>query len=103
MTFEEIGHQLHAKYSRGEALTEEEQLQLNKWYASQDEKEFAALGINQEIDQETQLRQQIENALAQLVWLSEKIQKIASENESLKNENSILKQQLSSILGQQSA
>lgn len=96
------GKQLHDKASRGESLTAEEYAQLEEWYAVQDQAEIVALGLNEREKVQANLQAQIEDALAQLVKISSRIQQTASENESLRRENAALRQQLAHLLGSSS-
>ena len=96
------GKQLHDKASRGKSLTAEEHAQLEEWYAFQDQAEAAALGANEREKAQGNLQAQIEDALAQLVKISSRIQQTASENEALRRENTALRQQLAHLLGSSS-
>lgn len=95
MIKDDKGRELHDKVTRGEKLSEEENQQLENWYAQQDKMEAEG---HQDAIQESLfpgLQSQIEAALAQLVKLTGRIQKVAAENERLRNENAALLQRLS--------
>lgn len=47
MVPDELGKQLHDRVTRGEALTAEEQAQLEDWYATQDRAEADQLGLEE--------------------------------------------------------
>ncbi|MFZ2361409.1 MAG: hypothetical protein WA040_18850 [Anaerolineae bacterium] len=85
---------LHLRRSLGEALTADEQSDLNVWYAEQDQAETLALGLSSETNDLSPLKQQVDTILERIVATSQSIQAIASENEVLRRENMALRQQL---------
>mgnify|MGYP001374637904 CR=1 FL=1 len=85
---------LHLRRSLGEALTADEQSDLNVWYAEQDQAETLALGLCSETNDLSPLKQQVDTILERIVATSQSIQAIASENEVLRRENMALRQQL---------
>lgn len=95
MINDELGKVLHDKASRGEQLSETEQQQLETWYAHQDRLELEAIQLPTNDTPISDLQAQVEAAFEQLVKLSSRIQKVAAENEQLRNENAILLDQLS--------
>lgn len=94
MISEELGMQLHDRWTRGQTLTAEEQVQLEAWYQQQDAAEaqqlnqvFTAAGIED-------LQSQVEMALTQLAVAIQRVRQITAENERLRREISVLRQQL---------
>ena len=103
MIKDEKGKALHDKASRGEKLSEQEQRQLEDWYAQQDKMELESIQLSVGEESLSALQAQVEAALAQLVKLTNRIQQVASENEQLRNENTTLLNQLTKQLGQRPA
>ena len=103
MIKDEKGKALHDKASRGEKLSEQEQRQLEDWYAQQDKMELESIQLSVGEESLSDLQTQVEAALAQLVKLTNRIQQVASENEQLRNENTTLLYQLTKQLGQRLA
>ena len=101
MINDELGKVLHDQASRGEQLSETEQQQLEEWYAHQDRLELEAIQLPTNDTPISDLQSQVEAAFQQLVKLSNRIQKVAAENEQLRNENAILLDQLSQQFGRQ--
>ena len=101
MINDELGKALHDKASRGEQMSETEQQQLEEWYAYQDRLELEAIQLPTNDTPISDLQSQVEAAFEQLVKLSNRIQKVAAENEQLRNENAILLDQLSQQFGRQ--
>lgn len=94
MVSNETGKQLHDRATRGEVLSDEEQVQLKSWYATQDLAEANELGLTEMAEKLTALQAQIDAALAQLATATGRIQEIAEENEALRHENAVLRRQL---------
>ncbi len=103
MMEEEKGKALHDKASRGEKLSVQEKQQLDEWYAQQDQLEMANIQMVNDSVSQSGLQAQVKAALAQLVTLSNKIQRMASENEQLRSENTALLNQIAQRYGRQSA
>ena len=96
MISDELGIQLHDRVTRGEQLTNEEQKQLENWYALQDSHESSLLkSANSEPDV-SELRAQVEIVLSQLTAITQRIQQVTAENEILRREIAVLHQQLAS-------
>jgi len=95
MISDEIGRQLHNRSTLGEQLTNIEKEQLDAWYAKLDAIEGKLLGDNadSQIDLAT-LPTQIEASLNQLTFVTQRIQQISSENNALRQEIGVLRQQL---------
>lgn len=97
MTPDEIGMQLHDRSTRGEILTSAEQDQLEEWYALQDAQESYLLQEEEPLSDLSQLRMQVDTALAQLTAISQRIQTVTSENDALRKEIAVLQQQLMAV------
>ncbi len=95
MISNEIAKQLHDRFTRGTSLSVEEQAQLEEWYVFQDRVEGEILESTTPKSTLTTLQSQIETALNQLTAATTRIQEIASENETLRQEITILRRQLS--------
>lgn len=101
MISDKNGLELHDKASKGEALTEQEKAQLELWYSQLDSGEvFSKKAEEQSPDL---LKGQIETALVQLLKTTQRLQKIAAENEVIKRENQAIKLKLAKSLGQKAA
>ena len=60
MISDEIGKQLHDRATRGEVLTAEEQSQLSKWYAAQDQIENDLLNASNPVASTSELQKRID-------------------------------------------
>jgi hypothetical protein len=94
MISDELGMQLHDRWTRGQKLTAEERAQLEAWYQQRDAVEaqqlnqvFTTAGI-------PGLQAQVEMTLTQLGTVIQRIQQVTAENEGLRQEISALRQQL---------
>lgn len=94
MISNDLGKDLHDRSTRGEQLSDDEQGQLDSWYEYQDNLEDNILGTGAEKKTITRLQSQIEVALTQLIAITNRIQEVASENETLRQEISSLRHQL---------
>jgi hypothetical protein len=90
-----MGMQLHDRATTGEILTDEEQVQLEAWYAQKDTEESAMLGFTDQPDQREQLRMQTQAVLGQIQDVTQSIRQTSEENEGLRQEIAILQQRLS--------
>jgi hypothetical protein len=86
--------QLHDRATKGIALSKEEQVRLNEWYAQQDREENAALSQSFPSTDVDELRSQVADALARLAALSQRVQRRASRNETVRKAILALQQQL---------
>ena len=94
MISDDLGQVLHDRSTRGETLSAEEQLQLERWYEAQDKLESQLLALTPDKKAVANLQSQIEGALTQLISLTNRIQQVASENELLRQEINSLRHQL---------
>lgn len=91
----QLGMELHQKNFKGEQLTEQEEIQLQAWYAQEDETETKLLMVEtSEKSMAEQLRKQINDILSQLAQLTQNIQLVAAENDKIRKENAQLFQLL---------
>lgn len=91
---DELGRQLHDRWTRGQLLTDEEQAQLELWYQQQDAQEHRQLNLDSTAVGISDLQTQIERALKQLTTVIQQVQQITMENQVLRQEVAILRQQL---------
>lgn len=94
MVSDDLARQLHDRATRGELLSKKERSLLENWYALQDSVESDTLGLAKDENALTTLQAQVETALAKLTIVTKRIQEIASENEALRREITLLRQQL---------
>jgi hypothetical protein len=94
MVTDDFGKQLHNRVTRGEALSTEEQAQLEDWYATQDRIEMDQLGLTVTTETVASLQIQIDSALTLLATITKRIQEIAEENQALRREIAALCRQL---------
>ena len=86
--------QLHDKATRAMALSAEEQVQLAAWYAEQDQQEDTVLKSTGASQHLAVLHAQVETALAQLLTVTQHIQKLTADNETVRREIAVLQRQL---------
>lgn len=91
---DDFAQQLHDKWTRGELLSAKEKEQLKNWYALQDSAESKALGLTAAEKTSAILQAQIDTALAGLTEVTKRIQKMAAENKTLRDEIAALRRQL---------
>jgi len=81
-------HNLHDRATRGELLSEEDQVQLDAWYEQMDAQELAQLNSNIASPADRQLiQEQINATIARIQNVTTKIQTTLDENERLRREN----------------
>lgn len=84
---------LHDRATRGEALTADEQVALDQWYADQDRVEAAELATPP-ATHDDQLQRQVQASLDQLSVATARIQALALDNETVRRENADLRKRL---------
>jgi hypothetical protein len=94
MNSESRGQQLHDRATRGEVLTAEEQVELARWYADQDNAEATMLDGPLSPDENGRLQRQVDATLDQLRVVTERIQALALENDAARREIADLRQRL---------
>jgi hypothetical protein len=82
MSRDTVALPLHDKSTRGVELTPDERRQLDDWYMSMDEQEAAAGAVLSPRNSVLQYR--IENTLAELLSVTQRIQSLDKENQELK-------------------
>jgi predicted nucleic acid-binding Zn-ribbon protein len=93
----ELGMQLHDRWTRGQVLTVEEQEQLEVWYQQQDAEEAKQLNPVSTAVEISDLQAQVEMGLTQLATVIQQVRQITAENDGLRREISTLRQQLSTL------
>jgi chromosome segregation ATPase len=93
----ELGMQLHDRFTRGQVLSAEEQEQLERWYQQQDAEEDKQLIPASPTAKISDLRSQVDLTLTQLTTSIQQIRQVTSENEELRREISTLQQQLNTL------
>jgi hypothetical protein len=103
MIRDDLANQLHDRATRGDELLDEEQEQLESWYASQDLLERQTLPLAARGKSVAALQAQVDAILAQLTSATKRIQDVAVENEVLRREIAALRRQLVYVLEAQPA
>ena len=86
---------LHDRFSRGEELSTEEQVRLERWYAAQDNEEAALLNGSPSDAELSALQTQVNRALQELARLSDQVLRTSEQNEVLRAEVRALRSRLS--------
>lgn len=94
MNSESRVQQLHDRATRGEVLTSEEQAELERWYADQDNAEATMLYVPLSTDENGSLQRQVHATLDQLRVVTERIQALSVENDAVRREIAELRQRL---------
>lgn len=94
MVSDNTGKRLHDQATRGEELSEEEQAQLEAWYAIQDRVAADGLGLTGLAETVAALQVQIDSALTQLATVTRRVQELTEENQALRRENAAPRRQL---------
>ena len=92
----DIGKQLHDKATRSETLSDEEQAQLESWYALQDNVENNILRVTGDEKALVTVQAQIDAVLTRLTITTKRIQEITSENKVSRQEIAVMRRQLAS-------
>jgi septal ring factor EnvC (AmiA/AmiB activator) len=94
MPTNEVAKGLHDKVTRGIALSEDEQTQLDAWYAEQDKLEREVLGPPHSSQRLVTLQTQVETTLTQLQTVTQRIQELTAQNDAVRREIAVLQRQL---------
>lgn len=94
MTNAEFGRALHDKLTRGKALSDQEQAELEQWYARLDRDEGAELARTVASPKLAELEPQVAQATAQLPSVTQRIQTLSPENAVVRQEIADLQRQL---------
>ena len=86
--------QLHDRATSGEVLTSEEQAELERWYADQDNEEATIIHAPSSPDETGTLQRQVHATLDPLRVVTERIQSLSAENEALRREVAELRHRL---------
>ena len=103
MSTAELVRQLHDKATRGIALSTIEQVQLDAWYAQQDQEEGAFLTQTSPPRTLVALQTQVDTAVAQLLAVTQRLQELVSHNDTLRHDIAVLQEQLTRPSPTQSA
>ncbi|MBA3533169.1 MAG: hypothetical protein H0T73_14715 [Ardenticatenales bacterium] len=103
MSQEDYFKQLHDKATRGIALSTTEQAELDGWYAAQDQAEIEQLAKATPPQTFAMLQAQVETALEQLRTVTQRIQELSAQNETIRREIATLQRQLAKTLTPQSS
>lgn len=85
---------LHDRATRGEELTVEEQVELDQWYADQDDAEATLLHVSSSTYENSKLKGQVHETLEQLRVITERIQALSDENDAIHQEIADLQQRI---------
>jgi hypothetical protein len=92
---DELGMELHDRFTRDQPLTPEEVSLLEAWYAQQDAAEFVQLNLpSGALPNLVSLQHQVDMTLGQLTSVTQRIQQVSGENDELRREIAVLQQQL---------
>ena len=94
MISNELGCQLHQKAALGGALTAQDKAQLHQWRQEQDDLETQSLSASHRETTPDTFQGQVDQALAALSAATRSLQEIATANDTLRAENSALRERL---------
>jgi hypothetical protein len=94
MISDDSARQLHDRATRGGALSADEREALDSWISAQDQAEANLLSPESVEPSLADLRSQVESALQQADEVTSAIRRLFSENDSLRDENAILRKRL---------
>jgi hypothetical protein len=100
---DELGQRLHDRATRGEALTADEQEQLQRWYARHDLEEMQRLTAAPVPSDLADLQSRVRQTTDQVVAQAQRIQALTAENAQLRQEIASLQRLLSAKLADQPA
>ncbi len=89
---------LHDRATRGEVLSETEQIQLKTWYEIQDRLESELLNNRNAPDFLSKSEMNIDSVLSEIAEFTSNIQKISAENEKIRRENEVLREKIAETL-----
>ena len=88
---DESARRLHDRVTRGGALSPPERAQLDEWLAAQDQSEARMLSSKGFVPALADLRSQVDSTLEQVSLVTQNIQQLSSENDSLRREIAALR------------
>ena len=98
-----MAQQLHDRATRGMALSAGEQACLDQWYAQQDQEESTAITQMSPSQTVSELRAQVDTAVAQLSMVTQRIRALAAANEAVRQEIAVLHRRLAQKVDTQPA
>ena len=96
MGVDQQNQKLHDKATRGVILSAPEQAELTQWYELEDTAEHSLLARLSAAPPASLLQHQIDNALVQLHDVTQRIQTLHAENETVRQEIAVLQRELAS-------
>jgi hypothetical protein len=90
---EELGSQLHDRFTRGQRLSADEMKQLQAWYEQNDQEDLAQANMTETTSEPT-AQAQVDAVLAQIEAVTRRIRKLEKQNEVLRRENAALQTEL---------
>lgn len=103
MTTDEQAQELHDKTTRGIAISSDERLVLEEWYARLEQQETALLAGRDGTEALAALQARVDAALAQVLAITQRIRTLTAENEALRREIEDLHRQLAQKASKQPA
>ena len=103
MSAADLVKQLHDKATRGMTLSTSEQAQLDAWYTQQDEEEGTLLTRAFPPQRLAALQTQVDTAVTQLLAVTQRLQELTRDNDTLRRDIAALQQQLAHPSPTQSA
>lgn len=98
MTVDAAALALHEKSTRDVPLSEDEQAQLDQWYAAQDNAEQVHLSAATASSAVPELQTQVTAALERCVTLAQRIQELSHGNDMLRRDVAQLRQQVARLV-----
>ncbi len=95
MISEELGSQLHDRFTRGQSLSVAERQQLQAWYRQNDQEDLAQANLTK-TNSEPTAQVQVDVVLAQIEAVTRRIRKLEKQNDVLRRENAVLQTELRS-------
>lgn len=90
----DAGQILHDRATRGLPLTEEEQAQLDAWYAAIDQDEVIAHLSNDEAETLRSLQEEVRSGLQEVLAAAQRVRELSDQNDALRREILALQQRL---------